>query len=707
MATRPMAQLLSYYDEPMSPITKAKNVLTDDGQNLQDILSDRKEDMMTPIIENSSSMFKVGQGDNVDYSENVVDGAYESCVLKGRSLVNILNNPIQTLSGGNSGWKRLNPRWTLKANTKYFALYFVNSNTLDGTIKDVFKYGDDQTTWGIDVVPIGGVGVFKRTFTLSSEVTEYNCYTDTSTIGSANVKCVLLEYQEGMEDLDIPYFEGLCDVKSPILTNVGKNLLPPQLLHSAIIESKQWGGVNFSYNHHDGSFTAKGTFTQDVTLHGNAEEFIKLLKHGSTYQSSPQLLFEVVSLNGDIKWTNNFTFDKNNHVRVSPYYQWLGVEGTTINEIYYPQIEEGSVATDYEQYKSNTLSANGDKIELTEDMLEQGGFSVGGMELPTYEQCKTSTNNTIRIRSKELIKVSPNTTYIVVNKTLNLNYTTYAFNSSKRFTGEVSTTNALSFTTPPSCQYIAIMFSKGNNSTVVTSDFKESEFQIYEVDKTIVLRSLPNGVCDTLNVETGEYVQRIKEIVLDGSSDESWVKNTSLSDNNYTILHNTGYTGMKVETHILVGNMNCDKFKNEWYAIDSGESVSRYANGTEIVLKISTSKLTTQDTTGLRTYLQSNPITVQYELQTPITKTVNLSGYPFAYKNGHVQLSSGSIEQSLTPTIEYSVATNRNGQIRSNQKMVERHQKELDRLQAMILANLVNTQYEQTLTALQYELSRV
>ena len=28
MATRPMAQLLSYYDEPMSPITKAKNVLT-------------------------------------------------------------------------------------------------------------------------------------------------------------------------------------------------------------------------------------------------------------------------------------------------------------------------------------------------------------------------------------------------------------------------------------------------------------------------------------------------------------------------------------------------------------------------------------------------------------------------------------------------------------------------------------------------------
>lgn len=97
MATRPKAVIESRNGEKFSPITIAKNVLTDDGQNLHDILSDRKEDMMTPTIENSSSMFKVGQGDNVDYSENVVDGAYESCVLKGRSLVNIHKRQGYTL----------------------------------------------------------------------------------------------------------------------------------------------------------------------------------------------------------------------------------------------------------------------------------------------------------------------------------------------------------------------------------------------------------------------------------------------------------------------------------------------------------------------------------------------------------------------------------------------------------------------------------
>ena len=124
-------------------------------------------------------------------------------------------------------------------------------------------------------------------------------------------------------------------------------------------------------------------------------------------------------------------------------------------------------------------------------------------------------------------------------------------------------------------------------------------------------------------------------------------------------------------------------------------------------LRILKTKVGSGSVDELKTYLASNPITVQYELTTPILKTVDLSGYPFSYENGHVILSSGSIEQSLTPTVEYSVATNRNGQIRSNQKMVERHQKQLDQLQAIILANLVNSQYNQTLTTLKYELSRV
>ena len=47
----------------------------------------------------------------------------------------------------------------------------------------------------------------------------------------------------------------------------------------------------------------------------------------------------------------------------------------------------------------------------------------------------------------------------------------------------------------------------------------------------MVLHSLPNGVKDTLNLMTGEYVQRIGEIVLDGG--ENWVVDSNVFNNTY------------------------------------------------------------------------------------------------------------------------------------------------------------------------------
>ena len=222
--------------------------------------------------------------------------------------------------------------------------------------------------------------------------------------------------------------------------------------------------------------------------------------------------------------------------------------------------------------------------------------------------------------------------------------------------------------------------------------------------KTIVLRSLPSGVCDTLNVETGEYVQRIGEIVLDGSED--WIVNGytnnqsnvlsyfSFRPNNLNCILNQRDGGLSSKFH----NIDCASSPNNegWQIYDSQVRVN--------VLK---SKLSEDSVVGFKRWLSQNPTTVQYELETPIVSTIDVQGFPYAYENGHVQLSSGSIEQSLIPKVEYSVATNRSGQIRSNQKMVERHQKQLDRLQAMILTNLVNTQYEQTLTNLKYDLKNV
>lgn len=607
MATRPKAILESHDGEEFSPITVAKNVLTDDGQNLQDILSDRKEDMMTPTIENSSSMFKVGQGDNVDYSENVVDGAYESCVLKGRSLVNILKAPIQTLSGGNSGWKRLNPRWTLKANTKYFALYFVNSNTLDGTIKDAFKYGDDQTTWGIDVVPIGGVGVFKRTFTLSSEVTEYNCYTDTSTTGSANVKCVLLEYQEGMEDLDIPYFEGLCDVKSPILSNVGKNLF----------------NINGAWE--------KCSYSMGIPC--------------ITY-ANPKI---------DIVSQKEFTITTDASGYNNGFGQYIDIG--TLDEI---TVEATASFSDAKT-----------RFECKILLLQEGEG------LPSSVKTGEDKNFTLRT-------VSVSTS----GQRVSINIDTSKFTKMFiMFSGGWKSTMNGSFIFTMKDVYVG-------DTNQMYEPYKSNTTTFEQKDgKTIVLRSLPNGVCDTLNVKTGEYVQNIGEVVLDGSEDERWAYNIAGSGQGKKCFN----LPSELTPHRKrFGYIICDCMPTT----NTLDKIGVY-NGEGLNILIDSDS---NDVGVLKEILTNKPITVQYQLATPIVKQINVEGYPYAYENGHVLLESGSQEQSLTPTIEYSIVANRGGQIRSNQRMVERHQKKLDSLYAMTLVNMIDSQYRQVLMKLKSEL---
>ena len=137
-------------------------------------------------------------------------------------------------------------------------------------------------------------------------------------------------------------------------------------------------------------------------------------------------------------------------------------------------------------------------------------------------------------------------------------------------------------------------------------------------DKTIVLRSLPDGTCDTLNVETGEYVQKIGE------------RNYQDGDTNSNTLVTDG-----TKTH--------------------------------------------------------------YKLSSPIITKVDVQGFPHAYKNGHIQLSSGSTEPSLTPTVTYKVPVSRMGQIASNTKSNLRQSIKLDQLEVLVYQSLINTEYENLL----------
>lgn len=154
-----------------------------------------------------------------------------------------------------------------------------------------------------------------------------------------------------------------------------------------------------------------------------------------------------------------------------------------------------------------------------------------------------------------------------------------------------------------------------NSEPTTYEPYKSS---ILSLPEEVVLRSLPDGTCDTLNVETGEYVQKIGE------------RNYQDGDTN---------------SNTLV-------------------------------------------TDGTKT---------QYKLSSPITTKVDVQGFPHAYKNGHIQLSSGSTEPSLTPTVTYKVPVSRVGQIASNTKSNLRQTIKLDQLEILAYQSLINTEYENLL----------
>lgn len=163
-------------------------------------------------------------------------------------------------------------------------------------------------------------------------------------------------------------------------------------------------------------------------------------------------------------------------------------------------------------------------------------------------------------------------------------------------------------------EYNFFIYESGTHEDV----YEPHKSSILSLPEEVVLRSLPNGTCDTLNVETGEYVQRIGE---------------------------RSYQNGDINSNTLV-------------------------------------------TDGTKT---------QYKLSSPIITKVDVQGFPHAYKGGHIQLSSGSIEPSLTPTVTYKVPVSRVGQIASNTKSNLRQTIKLDQLEILAYQSLINAEYENLL----------
>ena len=530
--------------------TDASSVYLDNGRTLEQEIGEGS--MVSNIATVDSSVNKVIDG--------TLDGAYESLVFKGKSLVNVIgkitvsNNAIDNRDGSytinkNTAYSRINifgGNPMIKANTPYYFTVIVSNGTLTNLNVDV---GTSVTKQQL------GSGKYLITLTEESFNIAANrlfWYQSSSTTSEETVTVypILIEYQQGMENLDIPYFEGITSVKMPVLKSVGKNLLNPSW-------KKEYGKF-YPFKLKKGTTLTLSTKDSVPSLGGN-------------------LLFTTIS--GGEKWFSiNAGATKNTITLYEDVYQ---VNNLLEGDIEY-QLELGSIATLYEPYKTNIL--------------------------------RTS--------------------------------------------------------------------------------------------EEIVLREV-NGIQDTYNPLTGEYVRRIGEKVFDGSQTIAF----SGGDHNTVVqFYYTDTTVAKTNDGSIV-KVLCNNFPtyapNDVIGKEVEGVTSRRGDNQGFYFSISKTKIASRDTVLIKNYLQQNPITVQYELAEPITTIIEPLTIPFAYENGHIILESGFEGQSLLPTLEYSTVVNKTGQIESVAKTIQRQEKQLTMLEQMLIQNIINLDYNNTLLTLKNEMEEM
>ena len=227
----------------------------------------------------NTSMQRLNEG----HDEVVVaDGEYKSAILKGQTLVNIIPSVTPLISASDKSWYQLTESssnnivltvigeyptsWKyirfecfrdvstldrIKPNTKYLIKFDELQN-----IKSVaIRTGGGNIVVAPDVKVIGNYAIVTTNNTWEAVNYILLCLAPSDGLQlNDRIICknpIMVEYQDGMENWDIPYFEGMTSVEMPVLTTTGKNLFD-------IEKSRQASGSTVAFNGNQVTFYQGG-----------------------------------------------------------------------------------------------------------------------------------------------------------------------------------------------------------------------------------------------------------------------------------------------------------------------------------------------------------------------------------------------------------------------------------------------------------------
>lgn len=414
---------------------------------------------------------------------------------------------------------------------------------------------------------------------------------------------------------------------------LNKLLLKPSTLYSLIILSNVENKINVMYfgSSKDTSncfipkatsFSKVKTFTTPSTIDVTDYGVFVYSKHETPFIESDISNIKFMLLEGD--YTN----------KIPPYFEGI----KSVNEDG-ENLEEVSCGKNLFDYSKYTLLGGATLNDLVNGFIVEG--SNGGSFVRIPIRVKKNTDYIFSFSHELLANAARKFVSIFKSNGVIFKYnidTPISFNTGSEeelffcFYAE-GTSSARA-----SVKYLDIQLEEGTVSTSYES-YTEDRLPI----KMKNLRSLPNGICDT-----SDGVRRIGKIVLDGVNENL----------NYALLTTRDTTAVFSISGVdkKKGDVNfiSDRFITMPQFTANIENMNGRVDTNTLVLEILKSRISAPDISSLKTWLQSNPTTVYYELATPTKEEGNVEQLR-TYDGTTNIFTEGSL---INPTISCKVPSN-------------------------------------------------
>ena len=482
----------------------------------------------------------------------------------------------------------------VKPNTLYTVYCKIPTNTIDREIK--VQIGDGTTNYLN--IPSNYTGIYKALLTTPKEIEHVVAFyfRSSATLGQVVIQNPMIIEGDWTHLDEIPFIESEMIIDQPIIRSQGKNLFDISR------------GINYTWHSEytingDGSVSVMPTLIDGVAYVQSEFFFLEVGKtYTVSWNTSGNVLANHVWLAGTTNspygTSNTFTVvEGKNKLTLAMYVDTSSLENVAI---FKPQIEEGSTATPYEPYKHQTLYSN--RVIGYEDGCYY--IASNGNKITTNSNLNSVKVDVEGLSIAYISKTSSN--YVFWDKD-------GVFISGK---ATLDTAGGLTdkdgfITVPSNAKYLTMAVSNKDTNRLYTDT---------TVTGDLPLRSLPNGVCDTLNLVTGEYVQRVREVVLDGSQSITIYNREEDMVFTKTIAFNISVPGTSTSVNL---NLHCTSMPTD--TIYGKDSEGIFNKDSTFRVSINKDKLITQDVNGFKQYLSQNPITVQYELGTPIVRKLEFT----------------------------------------------------------------------------------